>query len=738
MICRFVPEGIRREICRAIWGPMTGLVIVACLVPAVFYYDISEARLKERVDSLAASTAATMQDDIWQYDLESAQRLLDSYVELGVVTGAGVSDGRLINLVAGSLDNSTRAYRLEVPLFGADRSSDVQIATLVFAVSHGEIWEVILLRLAVTMIISVVFIFFTAMQVLRLMDRTVLQPILNVSDTLKEFPDDWKTLKIELDDGPTPRPRDEVTTLVDAIHGMRDQILSSQAAGESSEKKLAYAASLARLGYATFDMTTDKFTECDPIFAQALNMTMQQVIDMDMRKDFVGTLLRGESAEKLQSIGERLQSGEPVDTILKYTMEDGESRFLRQIIQPLRHPKTGDLMLEAVSLDVTDQKILEEQLLQAQKLDAIGKLTGGVAHDFNNLLAVISGNIELTLLTLENQSERVFLEVALSAVRNGANLTQQLLSFARKQPLSPTNFDAAVLINKSHALLGTSVGDAIDLEILTEDGLWKTFADPEKLKTTMLNLVLNGCDAMPDGGRLTIKISNCKIGPDYVLRRAEVEAGDYVCISVNDTGHGMSDETLQRAVEPFFTTKGVGKGTGLGLPIAFGFAKQSKGHLEIYSEQGIGTSVKLYLPRALEVENAVEIERPPPSRANFAGMVVLLVEDNAELRKMFKLMLVAMGCVVHEADDGPVALALAENLPKVDLILSDIVLPGGMDGTQAVKKLAVFFPDAAVIFMSGFTENPIIQNGRMDAGITLLQKPFGAAELTAAIATLRG
>ncbi len=327
MICRFVPEGIRREICRAIWGPMTGLVIVACLVPAVFYYDISDARLKERVDSLAASTAATMQDDIWQYDLESAQRLLDSYVELGVVTGAGVSDGRLINLVAGSLDNSTLAYRLEVPLFGADRSRDVQIATLVFEVSHGEIWEVILLRLAVTMIISVVFIFFTAMQVLRLMDRTVLQPILNVSDTLKEFPDDWKTLKIELDDGPTPRPRDEVTTLVDAIHGMRDQILSSQAAGESSEKKLAYAASLARLGYATFDMTTDKFTECDPIFAQALNMTMQQVIDMDMRKDFVGTLLRGESAEKLQSIGERLQSGEPVDTILKYTMEDGNPGF---------------------------------------------------------------------------------------------------------------------------------------------------------------------------------------------------------------------------------------------------------------------------------------------------------------------------------------------------------------------------------------------------------------------------
>lgn len=717
---------------------MLGLVIVACVFPTIFYYDISEARMKERVDSLAASTVATMQDHIWQYDVENAQRLLDSYVELGIVTGAGVSDGQLIDLVAGSLSQNAFAYRLEIPLFGADQSSEVQVATLVFEVSHSNIWEVILLRLAITVIISIVFIFFTALQVLRLMDRDVLKPILRVSDTLKEFPDDWKTLKIELDDGPTPRPRDELTTLVDAIHGMRDQILCSQAAGESSEKKLAYAACLARLGYATYDMTADKFTECDPIFAHALNMTEQQVIDMDMRKDFVGTLLRGESAEKLQSIRDRLKSGEPVDTILKYTMEDGESRFLRQIIQPFPHPDTGDLMLEAVSLDVTEQKILEEQLLQAQKLDAIGKLTGGVAHDFNNLLAVISGNIELTLLTLENQSERVFLEVALSAVRNGANLTQQLLSFARKQPLSPTNFDAALLISKSSALLGTSVGDSIELQIVAEDRLWKTFADPEKLKTTMLNLVLNGRDAMPDGGRLTIEIKNCKICSDYALRHAEVEPGDYVCISVNDTGHGMSDETIQRAVEPFFTTKGVGKGTGLGLPIAFGFAKQSKGHLEIYSEQGIGTSVKLYLPRALEGEKAVEIERPHLSRPDFAGMVVLLVEDNADLRKMFKLMLVAMGCVVHEAEDGPVALALAENLTQVDLILSDVILPGGMDGTQVVKQLAPIYPDAAVIYMSGFTENSIIQNGRLDAGVKLLQKPFGAAELVTAIASVRG
>lgn len=376
--------------------------------------------------------------------------------------------------------------------------------------------------------------------------------------------------------------------------------------------------------------------------------------------------------------------------------------------------------------------------MQAQKLDAIGKLTGGVAHDFNNLLAVISGNIELTLLTLESPSERSYLEVALSAVTSGATLTQQLLSFARKQPLSPEAFDAAKAIKQSSALLRTSVGDAIDLEIIADGGLWNAFADPEKLKTTLINLVVNGRDAMPNGGALTIEISNTRLDRDYANHNIEINEGQYVCITVTDSGQGMSDDTIQRALEPFFTTKGVGKGTGLGLPMAFGFAKQSGGHLKIYSEIGKGTSVKLYLPRARTGSEAKRPDRPTPLRAKFKGMTVLIVEDNTDLRKTYEAMLDRMGCQVHSAADGPSAIALAQNLPEVDLILSDVVLPGGMDGNQVARRLAEFYPKAAVIFMSGFTENSITHNGRLDEGVTLLQKPFTANDLAAAILAVGG
>jgi CheY-like chemotaxis protein len=323
-------------------------------------------------------------------------------------------------------------------------------------------------------------------------------------------------------------------------------------------------------------------------------------------------------------------------------------------------------------------------------------------------------------------------------VGSGATLTQQLLSFARKQPLSPTHFDAAELMRDSSALLGSSVGEAIDLEIVADDDLWGTFADPEKLKTTLLNLVVNSRDAMPEGGLLTIEITNCKLDEDYAASHVDVIPGEYVRISVNDTGCGMSEETIQHAIEPFFTTKGVGKGTGLGLPMAFGFAKQSGGHLEVYSELGIGTSVKLYLPRSGEENATLDDRDRSKQRPDFTGMVVFLIEDNKDLRAMFKTMLVSMGCVVHDAEDGPEALRMAETLADVDLILSDVILPRGMDGNEVVKRLSPLYPKAAVIFMSGFSENSIIQNGRLDPKVTLLQKPFGADDLVKAIVSARG
>ncbi|MBW4960425.1 ATP-binding protein [Sulfitobacter sp. CW3] len=733
MRLRSFSTGIRREIWRAISGPMLGLLVAACLIPSMIYFSIAEARLKERVDNLANATLATMQDHIWQYDLEDAQQLLDSYVEIGAVTGARVSDGKFIDLTAGTPGDYVTGYSLELPLYGGGQSSDVEIGTLRLEASKSGIWEFILVRIIATIVTSAVFVFFTAFLALRLLDRTLLQPVLTISDTLKEHSGDLGSLNIDLDDGPAPRPRDELTGLVDAIHGMRDQILSSQAVLNASMSKLTHVARFARLGYATLDSTLDRFVDCDPAFASSFNMSVQEVLDVDVRGEFLGRFLRDENPDRLNSIRARLHKGQMSEGVLKFTLNNDEIRYFRHIIRPFIDKVMGHSALEIIILDVTEQKIVEEQLLQAQKLDAIGMLTGGVAHDFNNLLAIISGNIELTLLSLESPQERAFLEVALSAVGSGATLTQQLLSFARKQPLSPTHFDAAELMRDSSALFDTSVGEAIDLEIVADDDLWRTFADPEKLKTTLLNLVVNSRDAMPDGGLLTIEISNCRLSEEYAASHVDVSPGEYVRISVNDTGYGMSQETIQHAIEPFFTTKGVGKGTGLGLPMAFGFAKQSDGHLEVYSELGIGTSVKLYLPRSTEEDVPPVNRNRGKQRPDFTGMVVLLIEDNTDLRAMFKTMLVSMGCVVRDAEDGPKALKMAETISQVDVILSDVILPRGMNGNEVVNRLTPLFPEAAVIFMSGFSENSIIHNGRLDPEVTLLQKPFGGDELVAAI-----
>ena len=735
---RFFEPGIRRKLWISILLPMTALVIAACAIPAIIFYNVAENRLEDRVQNLAASTTLPMQTYVWQYNLEAVQQLLDTYVALGAVTGAQVTDGRFIDLVAGTITGPSTSYSLSVPLYGANQSSERQIGTLTLEATDAEVWELIFVRMIATIVISISFVLLTAYVALRLLNRTLLRPILKISETLETLPADIKDLNIDLSTENVARSSDELTDLVKSIHGMRDQILFSQEASKSSEKKLARAASLTHLGYATFDPKRDCFLECDTFFSEFCDMPIDQVLSMSLSKDFFGRILRDEDPASIQSMWSQLNKGRTVQNVVKYCLDSGEVRYVRQILQPSSNLDDDSFLVEVATLDVTEQQIAEESLLQAQKMDAIGKLTGGVAHDFNNLLAIISGNIEVTLLKLGETPVRGNLETALSAVESGANLTQQLLSFARKQPLSPIVIDAAKLIKQSSALLRSSVGEAIDLEIVSDGGLWNTFADPEKLKTTLLNLVVNSRDAMPEGGALTIEVSNARLGPEYALQNAEVAAGQYVCVTVTDSGTGMSDTEIQHAIEPFFTTKSVGKGTGLGLAMAFGFAKQSGGHLKIYSEIGKGTSVKLYLPRARSDETTVSLGAARPLRMQFNGLTVFVIEDSLELRKTVEAMLLMMGCIVHSAEDGPAALNLAATVSHVDVILSDVVLPGGLDGNQLTKELAAYYPEAAVIFMSGFTENSIIHNGRLDEGVLLLQKPFTTKELAEALLSVEG
>ncbi|MEO9188681.1 MAG: ATP-binding protein, partial [Acetobacteraceae bacterium] len=390
--------------------------------------------------------------------------------------------------------------------------------------------------------------------------------------------------------------------------------------------------------------------------------------------------------------------------------------------------------------DITARTRAEATTREAQRMQAIGQLTGGIAHDFNNLLAVVMGNLELALSKLEvGHPVRPRLDRAIWGVRRGASLTQQLLAFARKQPLAPQSHDLSEVLSDVAGLLGRTLGEHIEMRVVNPAGVWPALADATQVESALLNLALNARDAMPGGGRLTIELANRVLDPEYARRHTEVTPGDYVMIAVTDTGVGMASDVLARAFEPFFTTKEVGKGTGLGLAMVFGFAKQSGGHAEINSVPGEGTTVRLFLPRFIGVTAAAPATDTVVAGPPRGSATVLVVEDEADVRDVAGAILRDLGYHVLEAADGPAALRLlANDTEPVDLALIDIVLPGGIDGGEVARRLAVCRPGLRALFMSGYTGSAVMHDGRLDEGIRLISKPFGREALAHKVAEALG
>jgi len=388
----------------------------------------------------------------------------------------------------------------------------------------------------------------------------------------------------------------------------------------------------------------------------------------------------------------------------------------------------------AVHTDLTDRLEAEEALRQAQKMEVVGQLTGGVAHDFNNLLAIILGNLELVQGAPAGGADfRKQIEMAIRATERGAHMTQRLLAFSRKQALRPVTVDVRKLIQDMQDLLRRSLGETVAIEIVAEAGLWDTEIDPNQLESALLNLAINARDAMPDGGKLTIEASNARLTEVYAAAQVEVEPGQYVLISVSDIGTGMAPAVRDLAFDPFFTTKETGKGTGLGLSMVYGFVKQSGGHIAIDSEVGEGTTFKLYLPRYKGERTAVDKIDQAGQEGTGKGEMILVVEDDADFRSMINNMLQSLGYGVLDSDSARGALVILDDTPNVDLLLTDLVLPGGMSGRVLADRAQDANPDLPVLFMSGYTENAVIHHGRLDEGVELLEKPFRRADLSRAI-----
>jgi CheY-like chemotaxis protein len=323
-------------------------------------------------------------------------------------------------------------------------------------------------------------------------------------------------------------------------------------------------------------------------------------------------------------------------------------------------------------------------------------------------------------------------EGMVAAAQRGSDLTRRLLAFARRQPLAPQPFDANRLIAGMDTLLRRSLGEAIEIEIVRGAGLWSALADPAQLETAILNLAINARDAMPKGGRLTIETANAHIDQAYAALHPEVAPGQYVMIAVADTGTGMAPEVVARAFEPFFTTKAVDKGTGLGLSMVYGFVKQSGGHVKIYSEPGTGTTVKLYLPRAAG-NGAAAAESAAKDEARRGSERVLVVEDDADVRAYAERQLGELGYAVTAVESGPAALALLRRDSAFDLLFTDIVMPGGMNGRELAKAALAEWRHLKVLYTSGYAENSVIHHGHLEPGVVLLPKPYRRAELAAKV-----
>ncbi len=438
-----------------------------------------------------------------------------------------------------------------------------------------------------------------------------------------------------------------------------------------------------------------------------------------------------ETSQILKAIRSVRETGEArTFTDRRMTTSSG-LRTVETRIVPIANGNGGTALILGIVRDVSETRAREDQLRQLQRMDAIGRLTGGVAHDFNNLLAIIHGNSELVRGQVDDKSEAAeMVDDVIGAAARGAELVRRLLAFARMQHLEPASIDLGERVPNVIGLLQRALGENVQLQVRMADGLWPAVIDPTQVDDALLNLAINARDAMPDGGTLTIETQNVHLDEDYAAHHVEVTPGDYVMLAVSDTGTGMEPEVVARAFEPFFTTKEEGKGTGLGLSQVFGWVKQSGGHIKIYSEVGHGTTVKLYLPRA-EAEDAAPAPQLDASAVG-GSETILVVEDNPNVRKTVIRQLRDLGYQSIEADSGAAALELIGQGAEFDLLLTDVVMPGGMTGYQLADAIRQERPDLKVLFTSGYTElaRSTDQPTRRDA---LLSKPYRKQDLGRAV-----
>ncbi len=529
--------------------------------------------------------------------------------------------------------------------------------------------------------------------------------------------------------GETSGAEDELDAVIVGLNMLADDFLVQQSRSRAAIQDMAELFERAPVMLFTLDIVAGTVLKANGTMLERHGPSEQSVVGIPLRE-----LVHPSSLEALDEALGLLRAGSDVHSHELWFTSHAGTRYAA-LLSAVASDDTRR-RARCTAVDIQERRQLEEQLLQAQKMEAIGKLAGGVAHDFNNLLTVIQNYTSLVRMTLPDGTEAAEdLDVVLEASNKAAALTGQLLAFSRRQVIRPKVLQLNELVDRTHRLLRRLLGENIDIAMMLEPECWPVRIDAGQFEQILVNMAVNARDAMPEGGKLTIETGNVTLDEEYTRSHAEVAPGDYAMLAVSDTGHGMTPEVLRRIFEPFFTTKGVGSGTGLGLATCYGIVRQAGGHIWSYSEVGRGTTFKIYLPRVGQPAEAFPEDESRPDENLRGTETILVLEDDEDVRAVGGRILREAGYTVLMASTGEEAQRVfAEQAGSVDLLLTDIVLRK-TTGHKVADALRVDVPQLPVVYCSGYTDNSIVHQGVLDPGVDFVPKPFNAAELLRAIRT---
>ncbi|MBL4739891.1 MAG: PAS domain S-box protein [Sneathiella sp.] len=687
-------------------------------------------------DDIRETRLPNLTHNVWVLDEEQILLHLESLINASNIEFVSISDNEQARWRSGVI-RSEKTLSATFPLTLASNGQLFELGSLTVVAGLNQIYKNLQEKAVIILASNAVVIFLIAGFFLIVFQYQISRHLLSLSNFARNIKLEGDQPPLQLSRNPSHESSDELDDVVSALNLMKKNIDSSFLALRESEQFNRMLFEQSPMGLA-LNHIDGQFIDVNPAYAKIIDYSAEELSIMSFW-DLTPQDQQEQQSFKIQQLKEKSvtlpferevihKDGHLVSVQISYHLLEREGQqFIGTSMEDISQRKSSEIALAKS----------EEQLRQSEKMRAVGELTGGVAHDFNNLLAVVLGNAELLEEKLPpNAAEQQYLNTLISAATRGAELTRRLLAFSRKQMLNPTVTDVTELVDNMADMLKRVLGEDIEVTTEYEEHLWKCEIDQGQLENAILNLAINSRDALlttnDRSSRIVVEISNAVVDEDDPSNQDDAVPGNYVMLSVSDNGCGMSREILDRVFEPFFTTKPIGEGTGLGLSMIYGFVKQSGGHISLYSEEGIGTSVKMFLPRAINEEKVkvIEMDEQKPATGN---ETILVLEDDPDVRELTVLQLKSLGYNVVQAHDGKSALEVIRNVEKIDLLLSDVVLPGGLRGPEVAKKARDEKPNLSVLFMSGYTQNALDSHPEIGETSLLLNKPFRKKELAAKI-----